>query len=480
MLCTIVFFKMRSSEAKKRNLNSTGKKDQLLTRLLIWIRDEIAMSVDDEASEKNDDAVADGSDPSSSDPKTNRADGIQSDGEESCVDESGKDVDECDARVETAVGKATELIELTDDDESFASYEEDDDDDDDGDFASDDELEICLPASKRSSASTPKAAATTSNDATNSEECAAESPLHASLIKYFGHSTFRPGQEWAIRRTLAHKRTLLVAPTGQGKSLCYALPSVVMPKEGICLVVSPLISLMHDQLSQLPPRVTAATLSGNMTSSQMAVIVDDVCKGRYRVLFVSPERLASAAFRRLMRPRFDAESGRYERKFPPVSLLCVDEAHCLSQWGHNFRPSYLRVKSLLPLIQPKSILALTATAGPMVVRDICNALCIPFEGSDSSLGCDGSSVSSRLPSTLTEASSVDDDMKSAVEDGDGVKVLNCNRDNIDVFSLVLQSNDERRYLVSSTLCFTRLHLVALVSQPIVCLQAAQNFDRKEA
>lgn len=148
-----------------------------------------------------------------------------------------------------------------------------------------------------------------------------------------------------------------------------------------------------------------------MTASQMALIIDDVLRGRYKVLFVSPERLASSSFRRLIRPKFNVQTRQYERQFPPVSLLCVDEAHCLSQWGHNFRPSYLRVKSLLPLIEPKSVLALTATAGPMVVRDICHTLGIPDVG--------------------------------------GVKVLNCNRDNIEVFSLVLQSNDERQYLVRS-------------------------------
>lgn len=168
----------------------------------------------------------------------------------------------------------------------------------------------------------------------------------------------------------------------------------------------------------MPPKIPAATLSGSMTAAQMALIIDDVLRGRYKVLFVSPERLASASFRRLIRPKFNVETRQYERQFPPVSLLCVDEVHCLSQWGHNFRPSYLRVKSLLPLIEPKSVMALTATAGPMVVRDICNTLCIPLE---------------RPGATL---------------DASGVKVLNCNRDNIDVFAMILQSNDERQYLVS--------------------------------
>lgn len=161
-----------------------------------------------------------------------------------------------------------------------------------------------------------------------------------------------------------------------------------------------------------------------MTAAQMALIIDDVMRGRYKVLFVSPERLASASFRRLIRPKFNVQSRQYERQFPSVSLLCVDEAHCLSQWGHNFRPSYLRVKSLLPLINPKSVMALTATAGPMVVRDICNTLCIPLDESSGACGLNAG----------------------------GVKVLNCNRDNIDVFTMILQSNDERQYLVSALPC----------------------------
>jgi superfamily II DNA helicase RecQ len=160
-----------------------------------------------------------------------------------------------------------------------------------------------------------------------------------------------------------------------------------------------------------------------MTAAQMALIIDDVMRGRYKVLFVSPERLASASFRRLIRPKFNVETRQYERQFPPVSLLCVDEAHCLSQWGHNFRPSYLRVKSLLPLIEPKSVMALTATAGPMVVRDICNTLCIPLE----------------------------DSAKNDGVDDNGVHVLNCNRDNIDVFIFVLQTSDERQFLVRTRL-----------------------------
>lgn len=300
-----------SVEAKKRGLKGTGKKDQILTRLLIWVRDEIANSVDDDGERKNDDTKTtnNGDDPNDEDSKTDDADGIDNDdndstkdGDESCL---GSDPGEgCeDSKTETGEDNKSKMIDLDDDDDG-SSYDcdssADDDEFDDG------EVEVCAKP-----ATAPKARKSKSNT------------LEDSLEKYFGYTTFRSGQEWAIRRTLSHQKTLLVAPTGQGKSLCYALPAALM--DGICLVVSPLISLMQDQLRQLPPKIPAATLSGSITTAQMALIVDDIMRGRYKVLFVSPERLASAAFRRLVRPKFNVVTREYERQFPTVSLLCVDE-----------------------------------------------------------------------------------------------------------------------------------------------------------
>ena len=148
----------------------------------------------------------------------------------------------------------------------------------------------------------------------------------------------------------------------------------------------------------------------------------------------------------------------------------------MSQWGHNFRPSYLKVRSLLPLIEPKSILALTATAVPMVVRDICNTLRIPFDG-HRLVG----EVSLQSPAAPTEASATFDNDGM---DSDGVKILNCDRDNIDVFSLVLQNNDERRYLVSSIHSFPALSLIPVLVI-LICYQhasiatATQNIEGKE-
>jgi len=275
-------------EAKKRGLRSTGKKDQILTRLVIWVRDEIANTV-----EPNDNPEEDQSN-------------SQVESDEDDAQDSGEESSD-ETKAEENKSSTSKMIDLSDDDESSC----DDDSSDEEESGSDDELEICSKVEK------PKL---TKKKSSTSKS---KSTLHESLESYFGYTEFREGQEWAIKRCLSHERTLLVAPTGQGKSLCYALPAAIT--EGICLVVSPLISLMQDQLRQLPPKIPAATLSGSMTTAQMALIVDDIMRGRYKVLFVSPERLASAAFRRLVRPKFNVETRQYERQFPTVSLLCVDE-----------------------------------------------------------------------------------------------------------------------------------------------------------
>jgi ATP-dependent DNA helicase Q4 len=236
-------------------------------------------------------------------------------------------------------------------------------------------------------------------------------PLRSTLKEVFGHDDFRDGQEWLIQRCLKHERSLLVAPTGFGKSLCYALPAVLL--DGVCIVVSPLLSLIQDQIRVLPPKLPAATLSGQMSTAAMAATIDDIIRGRIKVLFVSPERLSSSSFRRMFRQKWNQETSQYERQFPTVALLCVDEAHCLSQWAHNFRPSYLRIRSMVQIIQPQGIVAITATAGPRVVDDICRAL--------------------EIPRSHEEGASSDS----------GVRVMNSNRDNIDVRCFVLSTQQER-------------------------------------
>lgn len=180
--------------------------------------------------------------------------------------------------------------------------------------------------------------------------------------------------------------------------------------------------------------------------------MDDLVKGRLKILFVSPERLSSAAFRRLLRPKYNSTSKSYERLLPTVSLFCVDEAHCVSQWGHNFRPSYLRLKSLLTLLKPQSLLALTATACPVVIRDICKTLSI----SESFNQSESNDV---LRNHVDEVKDIQerignfdeqegDNTFSKTEFFESVKVLDISRDNIDVMSVFLDCDSKRRKMVS--------------------------------
>jgi ATP-dependent DNA helicase Q4 len=174
-------------------------------------------------------------------------------------------------------------------------------------------------------------------------------------------------------------------PTGAGKSLAYQLAAALAPKGSLVVVVSPLISLMQDQLARLPLQIPGACLAGNLSMREMARIVRDLRSGRLRVLFLSPEKLCSPSFRRLVQGEpgggfggdgFGAGAG----VFPPVSLVCVDEAHCLSHWSHNFRPAFLRLgRNVDGLLKPRALLAMTATADPDVVQDICAHLRIPPE-----------------------------------------------------------------------------------------------------
>ena len=186
-------------------------------------------------------------------------------------------------------------------------------------------------------------------------------PLDA-LRKYFGYDHFRPLQEEIVQSVLDGRDTLALMPTGGGKSLCFQVPTMVM--NGLCLVITPLIALMKDQVENLHKRnIRAAAIYTGMTYEQQKVALDNCQFGPYHFLYVSPERLESEEFReRLARL--------------PICLIAVDEAHCISQWGYDFRPSYLKIAEIRDIIrsthasQTIPILALTATATPEVVEDI--------------------------------------------------------------------------------------------------------------
>ena len=269
-----------------------------------------------------------------------------------------------------------------------------------------------------------------SNDSravTKSKHADIESSLSGSLRDIFGHDSFRDGQEWAIQRCLEEKSSLLVAPTGFGKSLCYALPAALM--DGVCIVVSPLISLIQDQLRSLPPRIPAATLSGSVSTAKTAAIIDDIVRKRLKILFVSPERLTSPAFRRLFNLAWNPETKTRERKFPEISLLCIDEAHCISQWAHNFRPCFLRFKGFLNVMKPKSILAITATAGPRVIHDIGQTLGLDFP----------ESITEESPKTFMDI------------EHESIKIIRSGRDNIDVMGKFMSNQEERLSVVAGIL-----------------------------
>lgn len=176
------------------------------------------------------------------------------------------------------------------------------------------------------------------------------------LTKYWGHTHFRDLQEDIINSVLEGKDTLALLPTGGGKSICFQVPA--MAKEGICLVVSPLIALMKDQVENLKRKeIKAMAITSVMHKNEIDIAFDNCIYGNFKFLYISPERLIS-------------DLARVRIKKMNVSLIAVDEAHCISQWGYNFRPSYLNINKIRELHPAAPVLALTATATPEVVKDI--------------------------------------------------------------------------------------------------------------
>ncbi|XP_074000832.1 ATP-dependent DNA helicase Q4 [Numenius arquata] len=194
-------------------------------------------------------------------------------------------------------------------------------------------------------------------------------------LQALGYSSFRPGQEVAVMRILSGLSTLVVLSTGMGKSLCYQLPAYLYHKRSKCitLVVSPLVSLMDDQVSGLPPCLKAVCIHSNMTKSQREAVMEKVRQGEVQVLLLSPEALvggSGSGFGYL--PSAD--------RLPAVAFACIDEAHCVSEWSHNFRPCYLRLcKVLRDRLGVRCFLGLTATATLATARDVAHHLGIPAE-----------------------------------------------------------------------------------------------------
>jgi len=180
--------------------------------------------------------------------------------------------------------------------------------------------------------------------------------INQILVKYWGYSSFRPLQEDIIRSVMAGKDTLALLPTGGGKSICYQVPALAM--DGICIVISPLIALMKDQVERLKKTgIKAFAIYSGMHPGEIELALNNVTWGDAKFLYISPERLATPYFRESL-------------KQMKVNLLAVDEAHCISQWGYDFRPPYLKIAEVRQFISGTPILAVTASATPNVVDDI--------------------------------------------------------------------------------------------------------------
>ncbi len=184
--------------------------------------------------------------------------------------------------------------------------------------------------------------------------------IHEVLKRFWGYEEFRPVQEEIIRSVMAGRDTLALMPTGGGKSLTYQVPT--MAREGLCIVITPLIALMKDQVDHLRRRhIPAVAVHSGLSPRQIDIALDNCTYGDVKFLYIAPERIASEPFRlRVQRMK--------------VSLLAVDEAHCISQWGYDFRPAYLRIAQLREMLPDVPVLALTASATELVTKDIMERL----------------------------------------------------------------------------------------------------------
>src|SRR5213594_2208558 len=189
----------------------------------------------------------------------------------------------------------------------------------------------------------------------------AQARFFEALHRYWGYESFRPGQENIVRSIAAGRDACVVMPTGGGKSLCYQLPAVLDAQRTV-VVVSPLIALMQDQVAQLEQMgIPAGFLNSSLSSEQRSVILRRASEGQYRLLYLSPERIA-----------LDGTPGWLGRV--PVSFFAIDEAHCISEWGHDFRPEYRQLSRLREIFPDRPIAAFTASATKRVRGDIIEQL----------------------------------------------------------------------------------------------------------
>lgn len=180
------------------------------------------------------------------------------------------------------------------------------------------------------------------------------------LIKYWGYTKFRPNQELIIDKVIKQQDVLALLPTGGGKTVCYQIPALI--KEGVCIVISPLISLMQDQVKHLKSKgIKSVSISNSMSYSQTDTALTNCIYGGIKFLFLSPEKLKN----NLVVSRI---------KEMTINLITIDEAHCISEWGHNFRPAYRKISEFRKILPDVSILALTATANSNVIDDIQKTL----------------------------------------------------------------------------------------------------------
>lgn len=221
-------------------------------------------------------------------------------------------------------------------------------------------------------------------------------------LKQFNHTSFRPGQEHAIKRILSGMSTLLILSTGGGKSLCYQLPAYLYSKRSKCitLVISPLVSLMEDQVLNMPEFLKAGCLHTNQPPTQRRKIMQCLKDGEINILLISPEALITG----------DTSNGftGLFKSLPPIAFACIDEAHCVSHWSHNFRPSYLMIcRVLREKLNVKCILGLTATASQTTIKSIIEHIEIPD-------GVTGVITSPALPDNLQLSVSFEKDKDRAL------------------------------------------------------------------